>query len=828
MAFPAVASFKRTILKLMNRPERLRAAICFCALASGGVAIAQPTPKLDSISPEWIQRGTTIEVTFRGTNLASVNRFIFDGDAGLSATNVPVLSPAKPTVSVESTSGGISRVDPPPPRDERKLVARITAAADASLGPREVRAVTPNGVSNPLVINVGHLPEVASKGPNNSFEQAQQTEFPAAISGVINAAAQADYYAFKATKGQELVFDVDAARRGSALDSSLAVFDKAGKELGRNEDYGGLDSRLAFTVPEDGEYVLQLRDFRYQAGPNYSYRLYAGALPYVESIFPLGGQRGKPVEISLTGRNLDDTKKMTLNVAADAPRGRQEIRLTAPKGYSNLIPFDVSEHPDFTETEGNDAVDKANQVTLPVVINGRIGTAKDIDRFKFKSDKDQRLACDVQSYRFGSPLDALLTLEDAKGAVLQQNDDTAAADARIEFDAKKDTEYVVALRDLTGRGGENFAYRLSVRPPSASDAGFVVRFAPDASRISRGGHTRIRCEVTRVGGFEGPVRISFDSLPGGVTSDPLVISSAPSSGLMAISASKDATLGTYPMKLVASGTIGGQTVTRTAEPLVNDKPVRQAYMTVIEAAPFTVEPSTLSAEIEQNEVARIEVYAQRRDGFTGDVKLTAEGFSAGKELIAKSFEVGEGLIKSDQSTHRIKLTAKQDSEVGTRTVVIRGEAMVDGAPIVEYSRPLPITVKQIPFVISSTLSRLIVTALPTNAQSAASETVTTIKLDRRPGFTNDIDLTLEGLPTGVILSLDKIPAGVAETTMKLVATEKAPPGTNTLTVVAASSYNDRTYRHRTGAITLTINAPETTEAPPVAASTVPAPPADVK
>src|SRR5439155_24027520 len=139
-------------------------------------------------------------------------------------------------------------------------------------------------------INVGHLPEVAEKEPNNSLEQAQVISLPAAISGAISAAAQLDYYRFKAAKGQELVFEVDASRRGSALDSSLALLDAAGKELSRNEDYNGLDSLLMFAVPEDGEYILELRDFRYQGGANYGYRLYAGALPYVQSIFPFGGQ----------------------------------------------------------------------------------------------------------------------------------------------------------------------------------------------------------------------------------------------------------------------------------------------------------------------------------------------------------------------------------------------------------------------------------------------------------------------------------------------------------------------------------------------------------
>src|SRR5439155_7908055 len=126
--------------------------------------------------------------------------------------------------------------------------------------------------SSDLSINVGHLPEVAEKEPDNTLEQAQLISLPAAISGTISAGAQVDYYRFKAAKGQELVFEVDASRRGSPLDSSLALLNSSGKELARNEDYNGLDSWLGFSVPEDGEYIVQIRDFRYQGGGNYTYR----------------------------------------------------------------------------------------------------------------------------------------------------------------------------------------------------------------------------------------------------------------------------------------------------------------------------------------------------------------------------------------------------------------------------------------------------------------------------------------------------------------------------------------------------------------------------
>lgn len=270
-----------------------RTLILMLALIAPILAGAQPMPKLISVSPEWIQRGTTLQMVFSGENLAAVTGFIFQGEPGLSATNSLPPPPPKTSLTIESDRGGISRVDPAPPRDQKRLVAIVTAAADAPLGAREVRVLTPTGVSNPLLINVGQLPEVAEKEPNNSLEQAQMLELPAVISGVVAASAQFDYYRFKAAKGQDLVFEVDASRRGSALDSSLAVLDHAGKELARNEDFNGLDSLITFAVPEDGEYVVQLRDFRYQGGGNYNYRLYAGALPLVRSIFPLGGQRGK-------------------------------------------------------------------------------------------------------------------------------------------------------------------------------------------------------------------------------------------------------------------------------------------------------------------------------------------------------------------------------------------------------------------------------------------------------------------------------------------------------------------------------------------------------
>src|SRR5439155_19741756 len=142
---------------------------------------------------------------------------------------------------------------------------------------------------------------------------------------------------------------------------------------------------------------------------------------------------------------------------------------------------------------------------------------------------------------------------------------------------------------------------------------------------------------------------------------------------------------------------------------------------------------------------------------------TVEGLSAAaKDPLTKSFDAAEVTIKSTESVGKLKLKAKQDSEIGTRTIVVRGEATVDGQSVVQYSREVPVTITQIPFVISSTLPKLSVTALPTNAQSAASEASTAIRVERRAGFTNELQLSIDGMPAGINTTLDNIPANGAE------------------------------------------------------------------
>jgi hypothetical protein len=283
---------------------------------------------------------------------------------------------------------------------------------------------------------------------------------------------------------------------------------------------------------------------------------------------------------------------------------------------------------------------------------------------------------------------------------------------------------------------------------------------------------------------------------------------------MLLSATAAAPLGSFPLRIAGAASIAGKSVSRPGEPILGDKAVKESFLTILDTAAFSLDPVTLSAEVEQNRSGSIEIMVQRREGFTGPIKLSAEGFSAGKDPITKSLDIGEATLKPTESMGKIKLTARQDSEIGTRTILVRGEATVDGQAVVQYSREIPVTITQIPFVLSSTLPRLSVTALPQSSDSAAREASTTVKVERRDGFTNELQVTVEGMPAGIIPTLEKIPANGGETTLKIVATEKAAVGTNSITILGTGLHKDRNYKFRTGAIALVVSAPEPTEQKP--------------
>jgi hypothetical protein len=198
---------------------------------------------------------------------------VFEG----SGLTVEAVTPEKPPSPAPAKEG--EKPPEPPKNPEGKLKARVRIAADAAPGVRALRVLTPIGPSDIAWFAVGQWPEVAEKEPNNSREQAQGIRFPVTVSGSVDPGEDVDVFRFNVAAGRTLVFEVQAARLGSALDSILSLEDASGREVALNEDFNGPDSLLAFTIPTTGDYFLRLRDLRYQGGGGYTYRLTMGETP---------------------------------------------------------------------------------------------------------------------------------------------------------------------------------------------------------------------------------------------------------------------------------------------------------------------------------------------------------------------------------------------------------------------------------------------------------------------------------------------------------------------------------------------------------------------
>lgn len=73
-----------------------------------------------------------------------------------------------------------------------------------------------------------------------------------------------------------------------------------------------------------------------------------------------------------------------LTVAANARTGIRQFRVATPQGVSSVASLVVGDEPGVLEVEPNDTPDKAQAVTLPVTLYGRLHRAEKIAWYKFR------------------------------------------------------------------------------------------------------------------------------------------------------------------------------------------------------------------------------------------------------------------------------------------------------------------------------------------------------------------------------------------------------------------------------------------------------------
>jgi hypothetical protein len=256
--------------------------------------------------------------------------------------------------------------------------------------------------------------------------------------------------------------------------------------------------------------------------------------PVLKMPAPLGVQRGTTLDLTLTGTNLNEPTglwtnfpcKVTippddnngkdpakllvrLEIPKDAPMGFYSIRLATTRGMSNLRLFCIDDLPQVNQVEANRKKEAAQPVTPPCVVVGRTA-AESNDYYKVTVQANQKLSFEVLGHRLGGPIDPQITLYDAKtGKELKGGHSNDApglqTDPRLTYNFKDAGDYLVEVRDVSYRGGEDFHYRLRI-------GDFPCATTPLPLAIKRGSKASIQFAGPNVDGV-APVEVTAPADP---------------------------------------------------------------------------------------------------------------------------------------------------------------------------------------------------------------------------------------------------------------------------------------------------------------------------
>lgn len=811
-------------------------SVWLAAVVSGGVASAQTAPPtLQAVAPNGAQRGTRATLVLKGTNIDKPSD-IFFSESGFSTKITAVREiPEKP--------GPRKPVGTEAPIDDKarkyEVTAEVTIAPDVPHGVHAFRLITPLGVSNLLRFAVSSLPEVTESSLNGPA--ARKLMFPAAIVGKLAKPAEVDEYGFEARAGEELVFQMVARPLGSRLDSVLRLLDRERRVIAENNDFDlSRDSVLTWRVAETGRYALTVEDVEHGGGAEgFEYRVYAGALPYLASVFPLGVAAGSEGTIAASGVNLGGAPNLHITGDRAALIGRAiPVAVTAPAGHTlNRKPLALGSYPEAIESEPNDDPAGAQTLAVPSTVNGRIWTAaggpglgaaarsaeaaslgargpegrgadgadptrsgsRDRDVFRFHARKGQRLVFDVAAQQLDSPLDSVIEVLDAAGRVVP----------RAAIRCVSQTE--IALNDPdSNRRSMRLATWNEIAP---NDYLFIgdellqvesMPTHPDADLILRGyrGARTTLLDTSARNHSVGEAVYKVEIHPPGARLEP---NGMPVFQIDYVNDDGGPRFGDRDSRLHFEAPADGDYFLRLSD-VRGLEGERFAYrLTVREPAPdFALTFDPKSFNIPRGGRVSVTLTAERRDGFDEPIDVEVLDLPPGLTATA-------GRIPAGATTAVIMIAAAEDASLTARKAVLPsmhramarfdvpgvvalkvvGRAMVSGREVVrdaESMEPLPVVALAPP-------PDLVVTTDASSIELVPGEEVRlTVKVERRNGFAGRVPIAVMNLPHGVRvddIGLNGVMITEQETTrvVHIVAERWVEPQTQPILVVGRVEVN---------------------------------------
>jgi Bacterial pre-peptidase C-terminal domain len=662
-------------------------------------------PSITELRPRGAEIGRPFTLTAMGRNL---------GEGAKVTTTMPATFTP---VFAQQIMGGVSFL--------------VEPKASAAPGVYPIRIEMPSGISNILLFTLGTFPEVteeesrpgAQPHANDSIETAEPVRAgPVVVNGTLRG-PERDVYRVQGKAGERRVFEIEARRCGSAIDPVLRVLDGSGKQLARSDDGpgAGLDARIDFTFPSDGNYYVEVTDARFSTQAQNFYRLKMGGYKYAEGIFPLGGPRGGPVPVTFFGQRLG-----TVKATADLRGAGAFTEVALPDSPALPFLFAVSDFPELMEPVTGAA-------PVPGVINGRLDKEGEIDRYKIKVDPGMKLLVEMQARELGtSKLEAIITAYDAAGKKLGsagdqplpedvfaiQGTSRTSSDPFLNITVPADAhEIVVTVEDLAMRGGPLYGYRLIVRQ-QAED--FKLSIASPQLNLPRGGTAVFSVNADRRG-FDGPIRLTMPNLPKGIHAEGGIIPreyldstgarSFNRRGVLILTADADASLEGGQLQVWGEGTLADGTVLRreargsgmmvdvagaTEQGVVDrQRPVTAPWLG-LDLPAAMADPPSASLEVKQTNLKQMEEGAR----YEYEYKWTVSGRGTPPRQVsvdvigAKDLRIIDMVAGTGAMSGTFAVTTTKATDPARYDLYVSGRLRTDEGEEVIVSRPIVFEVKQ--------------------------------------------------------------------------------------------------------------------------------------
>lgn len=501
-----------------------------------------------SMFPPGGKPGTTIPVTITGNRLTGANGFW-------------------------SEHPGITAKIKPDPANDKQVQAELVLAGNVPPGLYQWRLLAEHGASPPRFLAVTSGESLLEKEPNDKVEDAQPLPLEATVNGSLEKYQDIDFYKISGKAGERVLIISQAQALGVSADLAIAVVDRQGKPIALGKEFLHGDPYIDFTYPADGEFFVQVWNLTPGDQPGRVYQLIVTKQPILQYVFPAGGQRGKSVNLQIGA--IDPAN--SLGGKPDGPYHELGASFTIPADASahfpfrvpgkrsiNSLPLAVSDLNEINETEPNNDPKQAQVVTPPVVINGRFPTRGDIDFFKLKATKGQKLIFDVECQQLGYKGDLLLTVFDEAGKQLAENNDRAPdqLDPRLEFPVPADADYVIRLQEVVPQRclGPKFIYRLTIRE-AIPDFRLTLK---EPTVFMKPGDGTVAIDVERLEGFDGDIQASIQGLPGDIKAEPATIAKGQNKGTLPISVPAGHNGKHFPITVVGKAQAGDKMLTHLA------------------------------------------------------------------------------------------------------------------------------------------------------------------------------------------------------------------------------------------------------------------------